>query len=57
MDNINESRFSRTSRIFGEDALEKLSKSSVIVFGAGGVGGYVTGGGCNWTRRGLILVL
>lgn len=41
MDNINESRFSRTSRIFGEDALEKLSKSSVIVFGAGGVGGYV----------------
>ena len=41
MDNINESRFSRTSRIFGEDALEKLSTSSVIVFGAGGVGGYV----------------
>ena len=36
-----ESRFSRTSRIFGSEAMEKLASSSVIVFGAGGVGGYV----------------
>ena len=36
-----ESRFSRTALIFGEDGVEKLAKSSVIVFGAGGVGGYV----------------
>ena len=38
---LEESSFSRTQLIFGEDGLEKLSKSSVIVFGAGGVGGYV----------------
>ena len=39
-----ESRFSRTALIFGEDGVEKLAKSSVIVFGAGGVGGYVIEG-------------
>ena len=32
-------RFSRTARVIGEAALSKLSKSSVIVFGLGGVGG------------------
>lgn len=32
-------RFSRTVRVMGEDALRKLSESSVIVFGLGGVGG------------------
>ena len=33
--------FSRTALIFGKEAMEKLASSSVIVFGAGGVGGYV----------------
>ena len=32
-------RFSRTARIIGEENVEKLNKSSVIVFGLGGVGG------------------
>ncbi len=32
-------RFSRTARVIGEDSLRKLSESSVIVFGLGGVGG------------------
>lgn len=34
-------RFSRSSRILGEHKMEKLNKSSVIVFGIGGVGGAV----------------
>lgn len=34
-------RFSRSSRILGEERLEKLNNSSVIVFGVGGVGGAV----------------
>ena len=32
-------RFSRSARILGEEKMEKLNKSSVIVFGIGGVGG------------------
>lgn len=32
-------RFSRTARVIGEASLSKLSESSVIVFGLGGVGG------------------
>lgn len=36
-----EERFSRTAALFGEDAVEKLKKSHVAVFGLGGVGGYV----------------
>lgn len=32
-------RFSRSARILGEQKMEKLNKSSVIVFGIGGVGG------------------
>lgn len=32
--------FSRTELIFGREAMEKLSKSRVAVFGIGGVGGY-----------------
>ena len=32
-------RFSRMSRVLGEQKMEKLNKSSVIVFGIGGVGG------------------
>ena len=38
---ILESAFCRTELIFGSEAMEKLATSSVIVFGAGGVGGYV----------------
>lgn len=33
--------FSRTELLLGADALEKLKNSHVIVFGCGGVGGYV----------------
>lgn len=32
--------FSRTERLIGKDALEKLKNSNVIVFGLGGVGSY-----------------
>lgn len=34
-------QFSRTEMLIGKDALATLKKSSVAVFGAGGVGGYV----------------
>lgn len=34
-------RFIRTSLVLGEDGIDKLSKSTVAVFGIGGVGGYV----------------
>ena len=33
--------FSRTQLIFGSDAIKKLAKARVAVFGVGGVGGYV----------------
>lgn len=33
--------FSRQNIVFGSDSLEKLKNSRVIVFGVGGVGGYV----------------
>ncbi|HHX57001.1 MAG TPA: tRNA threonylcarbamoyladenosine dehydratase, partial [Clostridiales bacterium] len=33
-------QFSRTELIFGKNAMEKLSKSRVAVFGVGGVGGH-----------------
>lgn len=33
--------FSRTAMLLGEEALEKLAKARVSVFGIGGVGGYV----------------
>ena len=33
-------RFSRTERLFGPEAMEKLRRSRVAVFGLGGVGGY-----------------
>lgn len=32
--------FSRTQLLFGEEAMDKLAKSRVAVFGVGGVGGY-----------------
>ena len=34
-------RFSRTRTLLGENNFEKLTKANVIVFGVGGVGGYV----------------
>lgn len=34
-------QFERTERLIGKDALTKLQKSKVAVFGLGGVGGYV----------------
>lgn len=34
-------RFSRTQLLVGDQALDKLANASVIVFGIGGVGGYV----------------
>ena len=37
-----ENQFERTQMLLGEEALEKLNHSRVIVFGVGGVGGYVT---------------
>jgi tRNA A37 threonylcarbamoyladenosine dehydratase len=36
-----EEQFSRTKLIYKEDGMNKLKNSSVIVFGVGGVGGYV----------------
>ncbi len=33
-------QFSRTQLLFGSDAMEKLKKSKIAVFGVGGVGGY-----------------
>lgn len=33
--------FSRTALLLGEEAMERLSRSRVAVFGVGGVGGYV----------------
>ena len=36
-----EPRFSRTALLLGEEAVEKLSKVHVAIFGVGGVGGYV----------------
>lgn len=33
-------QFSRTELIFGKDAMEKLARSRVAIFGIGGVGGY-----------------
>lgn len=38
---VMDDRFIRTSLILGEDSIDKLSKSTVAVFGIGGVGGYV----------------
>lgn len=34
-------QFSRTELLLGNDAMEKLSRSRIAVFGVGGVGGYV----------------
>lgn len=37
-------QFSRTELLFGSEAMEKLSRARVAVFGIGGVGGYVCEG-------------
>lgn len=37
-------QFSRTALLIGKSGLEKLKKSKVLVFGVGGVGGYVVEG-------------
>ncbi len=34
-------QFSRTERLLGEEAMERLSRARVAIFGIGGVGGYV----------------
>ena len=34
-------RFSRTTLLLGDKAIEKLKNANVAVFGLGGVGGYV----------------
>ena len=36
-----EERFLRTSYLIGEEKVEKLNNSSVLIFGIGGVGSYV----------------
>ena len=36
-----ENQFLRTETLIGKDALQKLAKSKIAVFGIGGVGGYV----------------
>ena len=38
---MNKNQFVRTGLIFGNDNMEKLYGARVIVFGIGGVGGYV----------------
>ena len=38
---MSENQFERTERIIGEDKINSLHNKSVIVFGIGGVGGYV----------------
>ena len=37
-------KFNRTRRLIGNDAVDRLSKARVIVFGIGGVGSYVCEG-------------
>ena len=39
-----EERFERTALLLGEDAVERLKKAHVCIFGVGGVGGYVLEG-------------
>ena len=34
-------RFSRTARLLGDAAIEKLQNTHILLFGVGGVGGYV----------------
>jgi tRNA A37 threonylcarbamoyladenosine dehydratase len=41
MEDTGVNQFSRTELLLGADAMEKLSKARVAIFGIGGVGGYV----------------
>lgn len=41
MNNTEENQFQRTEMLLGNDAVKKLKDSHVIIFGVGGVGGYV----------------
>ena len=40
LDNM-DNQFSRTELLLGSDAMDTLKNSKVLVFGVGGVGGYV----------------
>lgn len=48
--------FSRTALLLGKDAMEKLNKATVAVFGLGGVGGYVVEALARSGVGGLVLV-
>lgn len=41
MEEKNQDQFQRTRRLIGDDAMEALFAAKVLVFGVGGVGGYV----------------
>lgn len=41
MEELRQDQFQRTRRLIGEDAMAKLAAARVLVFGVGGVGGYV----------------
>lgn len=49
-------QFSRTARLLGEQKLKKLNKSTVAVFGLGGVGSYVVEGLARCGVGGFVLV-
>ncbi len=49
-------KFSRTELLIGKEALEKLSKSKVAIFGIGGVGSYVVEGLARAGIQNFILV-
>jgi tRNA A37 threonylcarbamoyladenosine dehydratase len=53
---MNEEQFSRTELLIGKSAIEKLHRSSVIVFGIGGVGGYAAEALCRSGVGSLTLV-
>ena len=38
---MTDKRFSRTARLLGDDAMTRLASAHVLLFGVGGVGGYV----------------
>ncbi len=41
MEEMRQDQFQRTRRLIGDDAMAKLAAARVLVFGVGGVGGYV----------------
>ena len=51
-------QFSRTQMLLGEEAMQKLQKARVIVFGVGGVGGYTVEAlaRCGFTYCGVIVI-